>query len=617
MVQTEARNNGYCLWLASHIRDKQSKWLDNDVRVMEEKVQAMMKLIEQDADSFAKRAELYFQRRPELSSIVEEMYKSYKALADKFDRTSGQLHKANRTIAIVSPEQVELAMEDDEGDCSYTKTISSIETSQLHTPMEDGEDRLELAEKIDELVDKAICLELKIASQIAQINRLNSEAGELQEQIENLEEDQAGEPKNSLTEKLKQAKDRLQRIQQLENCLNDDEGTSQTQSTEACCSLDNVSESWQTPKHQEEFQQIEGRQTGLLQDDTDSRVGDVLAELVEVDDDTDLPESLQNGSEDEQIIALSKYTSILQNYEDTREKLSEIEKKNREYHLETMEQVKELKDSNAMKEEQIRLLKEILNTLKERLGGNEIKEMGQTSNKVAHNQNLHDSEAGSPYAVDIKLCYVTESQNSSSVEGKCREQIDVLLQENMDFWLRFCSSYREIQEFQAEHKQLKADTEKWDEIRNHKGSPNTVLVAERLRKFNHKLQTWWEKNVQLNGELNCRISCLCSMQDQIAGALKESEIECVNLTPYQAAKLQGEVLSMQQENKKVAKELQAGLDCVRGLQEETATTLSKINDDHLEHPSSKIIPLRTFLFGPKPKKPSLFSCMSPARYTSE
>ncbi|XP_042421860.1 protein NETWORKED 2A-like [Zingiber officinale] len=609
MEQMEARDKAYSLWLASHIRDKQSKWLDNDLRVMEGKVQAMMKLIEQDADSFAKRAELYFQRRPELSSIVEEMHKSYKALADKFDRTSGQLHKANRTIATVSPEQVELAIEDDEGDCGYPKPNMS---------MEDGDERLELAEKIDELVDKAICLELKIASQTVQINRLSSEADELQEQIESLEEDQAGEPKNSLTEKLKQAKDRLKSIHQLEYCLNDDEeGTSPAQLTESCCSLDNVSESWQTPKHQEEFQQIEGTQTELLQEDSDSGVDDVLAELVEVDDDTDLPESLQNGSEDEQMVTLSKYTSILQNYEDTREMLSEIEKKNREYHLETMEQVKELKDSNAMKEEQIRLLKEILNTLKERLGGNVIKEMGKTSNKVAHDQKLHDSETGSPYAEDIKLYYVLESQNSSSVEGKCREQIDVLLQENMDFWLRFCSSYREIQEFQAKHKKLKADMEKWDEIRNHKGSPKTSFVAERLRKFNHKLQMWWEKNVQLNEELNCRISSLCSMQGQIEGASKESEIECVNLTPYQAAKLQGEVLSMQQQNKKVAKELQAGLDCVSGLQEEIATTLSKINDDHLEHPSSKIIPLRTFLFGPKPKKPSLFSCISPAHSRSK
>lgn len=577
--------------------------------VMEEKVQAMMKLIEQDADSFAKRAELYFQRRPELSSIVEEMYKSYKALADKFDRTSGQLHKANRTIATVSPEQVELAIEDDEGDCSYM--------SKLHTPMEDGKGRLELAEKIDELVDKAICLELKIASQIAQINKLSSEADELQEQIESLEDDQEiidGEPKNSSTEKLKQAKDRLQRLQQLENCLNDDEGTSQTQLTEACGSPNSVCESCQTPKRQEEFQQIEGTQTELLQDDSDCLVDDDLPELVEVDDP---PESLQNGSEDEQRITLSKYTSILRNYEDTREMLSDIEKKNREYHLETMEQVKELKGSNATKDEQIRLLKEILNTLKERLGVNEIKEMGETSNKVGHNQKFHDSETGSPYAEDIKLCYVVESQNSSSVEEKCRKQIDVLLQENMDFWLRFCSSDREIQEFQAEHKKLKADMEKWDEIRNHKGSPNTVFVAERLRKFNQRLQMWWEKNVQLNGELNCRFSSLCSMQGQIAGALKEREIECVNLTPCQAAKLQGEVLSMQQENKKVAKELQAGLDCVRGLQEEIATTLSKINDHHLEHPSSKIIPLRTFLFGPKPKKPSLFSCMSPAHCRSQ
>ena len=45
----------------------------------------MLKLIEEDADSFAKRAEMYYQKRPELVSLVEEFYRAYRSLAEPYD----------------------------------------------------------------------------------------------------------------------------------------------------------------------------------------------------------------------------------------------------------------------------------------------------------------------------------------------------------------------------------------------------------------------------------------------------------------------------------------------------------------------------------------------------
>ena len=49
----------------------------------------MRKLIDEDADSFAKRAEMYYQKRPELVSLVEEFYRSYRALAERYDQQQG------------------------------------------------------------------------------------------------------------------------------------------------------------------------------------------------------------------------------------------------------------------------------------------------------------------------------------------------------------------------------------------------------------------------------------------------------------------------------------------------------------------------------------------------
>ncbi|WVY89166.1 hypothetical protein V8G54_034680 [Vigna mungo] len=60
---------------------------------MDQSVKRMLKLIEEDADSFAKRAEMYYQKRPELVALVEEFYRRYRALAERYDHVTGELRK--------------------------------------------------------------------------------------------------------------------------------------------------------------------------------------------------------------------------------------------------------------------------------------------------------------------------------------------------------------------------------------------------------------------------------------------------------------------------------------------------------------------------------------------
>uniref|UniRef100_A0A6V7QXW9 NAB domain-containing protein n=1 Tax=Ananas comosus var. bracteatus TaxID=296719 RepID=A0A6V7QXW9_ANACO len=442
-----AASNAYSWWWASHIRTKQSKWLDNDLQEMEERVNSMIKLIEEDADSFAKKAELYFRRRPELINFVEEAYRSYKALADRYDRISGELHKANHTIATAFPDQVQYAMEDEDDDSS-PKAITAIDpaknrndkelpveiprlnlrgnksreisppprklqhrqissqiskekvqeeigrlqkeilvlqtekefvkssyesglakyweienkitnmqeevsclqdTFNASSVIEDDEARalmaaraikscedtlfslqeqhkrseqeariesqrieeakqklkaltgeeevsaketwsssiepnvekavyglkgdmlelssvcqkvkehfemsseasvVELAEKIDKLVDKVISLELTISSQSAQIKRLRSEIDELQKRLRGLEEEKmaSGGDSNELADRLKQVEEELQRIQQLERSFRTEKAAVETQLNEARSGLNHLSEILQLPK---------------------------------------------------------------------------------------------------------------------------------------------------------------------------------------------------------------------------------------------------------------------------------------------------------------------------------------------------------------------------------
>ncbi|KAE8662845.1 Detected protein of unknown function [Hibiscus syriacus] len=112
-----AASNAYSWWMASHIRTKQSKWMEQNLQDMEEKVSAVLKLIEEDGDSFIQKAEMYYRKRPEIINFVEEFFRAYRALADRYDHLSTELQNANNTIAAICPDQVRGLDDDDDFDC--------------------------------------------------------------------------------------------------------------------------------------------------------------------------------------------------------------------------------------------------------------------------------------------------------------------------------------------------------------------------------------------------------------------------------------------------------------------------------------------------------------------
>ncbi|KAF5950760.1 hypothetical protein HYC85_012753 [Camellia sinensis] len=103
----------YSWWWDSHISPKNSKWLQENLTDMDEKVKAMIKLIEEDADSFARRAEMFYKKRPELMKLVEEFYRAYRALAERYHSATGELRQAHRTMAKAFPDQVPLELTED------------------------------------------------------------------------------------------------------------------------------------------------------------------------------------------------------------------------------------------------------------------------------------------------------------------------------------------------------------------------------------------------------------------------------------------------------------------------------------------------------------------------
>uniref|UniRef100_A0A453E3F7 NAB domain-containing protein n=1 Tax=Aegilops tauschii subsp. strangulata TaxID=200361 RepID=A0A453E3F7_AEGTS len=80
-------------WWDSHISPKNSKWLAENLEEMDKQVKEMVQLIEEDGDSFAKKAQMYYQRRPVLVTHVENFYRMYRALAERYDNVTGELRK--------------------------------------------------------------------------------------------------------------------------------------------------------------------------------------------------------------------------------------------------------------------------------------------------------------------------------------------------------------------------------------------------------------------------------------------------------------------------------------------------------------------------------------------
>ncbi|KAL2510714.1 Protein NETWORKED 1D [Abeliophyllum distichum] len=131
LSQSDSRRM-YSWWWDSHISPKNSKWLQENLTDMDSKVKSMIKLIEEDADSFARRAEMYYKKRPELMKLVEEFYRAYRALAERYDHATGVIRHAHRTMSEAFPNQVPQLFADDSPASSVSGT--DPRTPEISTP---------------------------------------------------------------------------------------------------------------------------------------------------------------------------------------------------------------------------------------------------------------------------------------------------------------------------------------------------------------------------------------------------------------------------------------------------------------------------------------------------
>ncbi|KAG4992150.1 hypothetical protein JHK87_025607 [Glycine soja] len=858
----------------------------NKTADMEEKVQTVLKLLEEEGDSFAKRAEMYYKRRPELISFVEESFKAYRALAERYDHISTELQNANNTIASVFPDpkyretdeqikelqervsilQDELGegvdIEDDEArrlmaeaalkscqealtqlqekqeksldetriESKRVKDVNSMlgslmdefhydqnnsekprvqrdlkeiaETKDLEenarltqkkqelqllkenikehfeTSSNSSLSVAEMAEQIDELVNKVIRLETAVSSQSVMVKRLTTDTDELHEQIRTLENDKESliKDKNKLNDQLRKLEEKMHGVQDLNQTIEDQNSNLQTQFNEALSNLDHLSEKVQNVQPGEEAKTTDLSHTqkdsssqaelkiksegqvplnqdnmllndkeitnGLVEDDAtdkelkvagtveddatsdnkpevtgspsasepnvtgslendaksanevkvtsslemdeatpvenkspkelekqektvhpgnddekatvsmstttekqdvsqhlasnkadsssessekqqendDKQSSREIENVLKVDpkgqataqeDEPDWRQLFTSGMQDREQVLLTEYTNTLRNYKEVKKRLTEIEKKNQDNNSDSSLQLNELKTSNAMKDEEIRLLRQKLGLQQRSMEGNED--------------------------FTEELLQIELPESTSLIEEKFRSNMDEILEENLTFWLKFSAYYSEIQKFETTIKDLLTELSKLEEREKSSEGSSSIKysiksdsrpIYKHLTEIQSEITVWMEKGALLKEELQSRFSSLCDIQEEITTELKSSaEDDDFRFTSYQAAKFQGEILNMKQENNKVADELQTGLDGVTSLQLEIEKALVKLNDKfgfsaskrqqngQLRQSETRAkVPLRSFIFGAKPKKQSIFSCMTPGMH---
>ncbi|GAA0150643.1 hypothetical protein LIER_37153 [Lithospermum erythrorhizon] len=173
----------HCWWFDSHnnTNTKRSPWLQSTLAELEGKTQAMLKVIEEDADSFAQRAEMYYKKRPELINMVQDFYRAHRSLAEQYDLA--KLDTGNR---VVSPWRT-LAL-------SNTKSQLARSISVPEKTYDSYSDAYELEESDESEVDdsdpeEGLVVQIHIEDQNIEVSGgvvVDDEATKLKEEIERL-----------------------------------------------------------------------------------------------------------------------------------------------------------------------------------------------------------------------------------------------------------------------------------------------------------------------------------------------------------------------------------------------------------------------------------------------
>ncbi|KAI3784350.1 hypothetical protein L1987_43448 [Smallanthus sonchifolius] len=658
---------------------------DGDARTV--MAQAALKSCKDSLDKLIEKRENSSQATMSEHEKIINAKQKIKALKRKFlvdqDNESGK----------ESEVELQIMNQEDENDAmaKIKESLEELSKKQLTVS--------QLADTIDNLANKVISLESTVSSQTAHIDNLRNQTSEFQTQLQILEGDKASKADGArMRRKLKDMDKKLRGLEDLEKDVEKQNHNLKVYFMEAHCSIEHLSEKLHdvqpdeevetcSPESEEEYLKAEEGVVDVFCNDSDERMVSSEEGVVEEkeitcmndddskdNDDNDDDNSVENTNtmkedvtsdeevnnvevkkveadltninsriekeenEKEHIIEdedeyernpIKQYTTNLKNYKETKKKLSDEEKKKLGTLFELIVQVRELKTGIVKRDSEIQMLKQKLNHLQNEENWQEVKQDNYLSSEEKEYEEINIS--------------IDDPEPFSEIEEKFRTDIDAILDENLDFWLRFSTEFHQVQKFKTEVEDLKREIKKvkvkgaeakQPDDKNVQSMFTTDLrsdirpIYKHLKEIQSELTLWLEQAENLKDELHMRCTSLSNIQEEITLALKESMLEDeIKFSTHQAAKFQGEILNMEQENNRVNEELEAALDHVRALHLETKKTLRKLEEEFglsdnqkpyqqtsIPSPTSTRpgIPLRSFIFGVKTKKqkPSIFNVIN-------
>ncbi|XVF80556.1 hypothetical protein PTKIN_Ptkin15bG0082900 [Pterospermum kingtungense] len=227
------------LWFDSHHNgSKRSPWLQSTLSELDKKTEIMLKLIEEDADSFAQRAEMYYKKRPELVSLVEDFYRSHRSLVERYDRV--KLDPGTRIVATLgssfssmksSSEKTTNAT--DKGYDSYSETFDSEDYAESEVDNPEHEEEEIEDPKLEDIhktyiVTKVVVAEKKDGPLLEQgvteeisSKVYNDEVMKLREEVERLKEENKVQ-KAQLTKKDEEKREVIRQLSLAVQVLKDE-----------------------------------------------------------------------------------------------------------------------------------------------------------------------------------------------------------------------------------------------------------------------------------------------------------------------------------------------------------------------------------------------------------
>ncbi|TYG83185.1 hypothetical protein ES288_D01G148800v1 [Gossypium darwinii] len=410
---------------------------------------------------------------------------------------SDQQEKHKHISSTTEPDSVAHNIDNEENESQDLEALQKENEEKLQVDLNESLTMPELVKKIDDLVKRVIRLEAAVFSEKALIKRLKSEADELQEQtIDELEGelsrvkdlvktvlDQNNSLKTHFTEAICNVNHLSVKLHELEAIGLDAKADRGTEEYEILPAPDHSSPLKDTGTKLEEDKNVSAEGENNVDDESSYNKADGDSEKVQELEGKNkaekeyLPEteSIVPDTELEELerkrFYETEYSSVLKNYKELRKKLNDVDKKNRDSFLQMALQIKELKYAVVVRDQEIHSLQHE-GTQRSTSPESNLTEFIHPSpiDEETDETVVEQTAQGRFKESAKKMGEQVKSDAVSEIEDKIRSGIDDLLEENLEFSLRFSTSIHQIQKYQTSVKDLKAELSKLREKIHQEGS---------------------------------------------------------------------------------------------------------------------------------------------------